>query len=667
MCRIEERVYIGADGHRSKFEDAYPCDKARHGRLCAKVKKRTTEYYPKKGTVGRNDTPSPINPPTPTGPGTYLVEQRRPSSSSSRPSTSDKMAMKPLIIEIGSKNDKGKKYASISVSGKNSKRISIGSGSIDDMAVDSPGSDASHTVRTGYPEASLPAHPAAYGHSDGYNTTPTISRGHGYHHRHTSSTSSYTGSSQTPSLYVTSDPDYDSPGKTRDTRLPPAIHNSSSAVPPSPSKSRGAIGISSGGYNITVVSPKDRSYDAVASDSLSAADYHDFADRSASSHAGSGASGKSRRPRDPEPPRKKRDEERRRQEETDRETADARAKDENAKQVRFVLGRAEGRAKERSETLLAEKEKQRAIEREEARRRERQDREDEAANERKKEKTRVPASNSSSKRPTQTRRSSKTMTAAEAEEQRRLLAADLGQMQGESMLAEARDREERSALLRQQQQDPGYYNPRAGGMPSNSSSLVRGDSVKRRGSISGADARPILTRSNSTSARRTSIVQPNPPQLNTQVQPGYSRPSARNHAPPPVSFPSNFNTRPTSSRRPSFSAPENPFAAPPTRGSGSSIDNPFVPAPQVLSPPVQVHQDPWDARSMRDALPTTRQTPDGRYTMDRRGADVLSGVGTHSAAREATRAMGRVAGFAHDFETDSEDEPTTHGHGRRRH
>ncbi|KAH7062919.1 hypothetical protein BKA63DRAFT_189057 [Paraphoma chrysanthemicola] len=657
MCRVEERVYISADGHRSKFEDAFPCDKARHGRLCAKVKKRTTEYYPKKGTIGRNDTPSPINPPTPTGAGTYLVEQRRPSSSSSRPSTSDKMAIKPIIIEIGSKNDKGKKYASISVSGKNSKRISIGSGSIDDVAIDSPGSDASHTVRTGYPEASLPAHPTAYGHSDGYNTTPTITRGHGYHHRHTSSTSSYTGSSQTPSLYVTSDPDYDSPGKTRDTRLPPAIHNSSSAVPPSPSKSRGAIGISSGGYNITVVSPKDRSHDAFASESLSAADYHDFADRSASSHASSGASGKSRRPRDPELPRKKRDEERRRQEETDRETT---------KQVRFKLGRAEGRAEERPETLLVGKEKQREIEREEAHRRERQDREDDAAKERRKEKTRVPASNSSSKRPTQTRRLSKTLTAAEVEEQRRLLAADLGQMQGESMLAEARDREERSALLRQQQQEPSYYNPRAGGMPGNSTGLVHRDSVTRRGSISGADARPILTRSNSTSARRASIVQPNPPQLNTQVQLGPSRPSARSHAPPPVSFPSNFNTRPTTARRPSFSAPENPFAAPPTRGSGSSIDNPFVPAPQVLSPSVKVHQDPWDARSMHDALPTPRQTSDGRYTMDRRGADVISGVGTHSAAREATRAMSRVAGYAHDYETDSDEEPT-HGHARRRH
>ena len=650
------------------FEDAYPCDKARHGRLCAKVKRRTTEYYPKKGTIARNDTPSPINPPTPTGTGTYLVQQRRPSSSSGRPSTSDKTkAIKPeIIIEFPSRNDKSKKYPSISVSGKASKRISIGSGSIDDVAVESPGSDASHTIRTGYPEASLPPHPAAYGHADGYNTPPTISRGHGYHHRHTSSTSSYTGSSQPPSLYVTSDPDYDSPTKTRDARLPPAIHHSSSGAPSSPSKPRGQTSISSGGYNITLVTPNDRTHDTHASESLYAADYHDFADRSASSHASSGASGKSRRPRDSEQPRKKKDEERRRQEQMDREDAETRAKDENVKQVRFELGRAESRAKERAETLLAEKEKQRAADREETRRRERQEREDEAARERKKEKIKVPAGNSSSKRLSQSRRSSKTLTAAEAEEQRRLLAADLGQMQGESLLAEARDREERNALLRQQQQDPSYYNPRTGGMSGNGSGLVRRDSVTRRGSISATDARPTLTRANSTSTRRTSIVQPNPPQINTQVQPGYTRtPSARTHAPPPVSFPSNFNTRPPSARRPSFSSQENPFAAPPTRGSGSSIDNPFVPAPQVLSPSVTVHQDPWDARTMRDALPNTRQTSDGRYTMERRGADVINSAGTHSAAREATRAMGRVAGFAHDYETDSDDD-VTQGHARRR-
>ncbi|KAF2029712.1 hypothetical protein EK21DRAFT_67159 [Setomelanomma holmii] len=638
MCRVEERVYVSADGHRSKFEDTFPCDKASRGRLCANVKKRTTEYYPKKNVISRHDTPSPVNPPTPTGTSTYLVQKRRPSSSSGRPSTGDKTkAFKPeLIIEFGSKNDKSKKYPSISLSSTASKRISIGSGSIDDVAVESPGSDASHTIRTGYPEAALPPSATPYGHSDGYNTTPTFSRGHGYHHRHNSSTSSYTGSSRTPSLYVTSDPDYDSPTNTREARV--TIHNpSTTGAPSSPSRARGHTSTGSGGYNITVMAPRNSAQDAHTSEGLFATDYP--ADRSASSKASSGASSKSRRVREPEQPRRKKDEERR----------------QNVKQVRFELGRAESRAKERAETQYAEHEKQRALDREEARR-QKQVRDDEAARERKKKETRVPASNSSTKRPSQSRRSSKTYTPAEAEEiQRRLLAADLGQMHGESLAAQARETQERRAELIQQQQDTSYYNPRTGGMSSNATSLTHRDSVTRRGSVSSADPRPVLGRSNSSS-RRTSVVQPNPPQINTQVQQGYTRPpSARTHAPPPVSFPSNFNTRPPSARRPSFSAQENPFAAPPTRGSGSSIS-----APHVASPSVTVHQDPWDARTMREALPTTRQTSDGRYTMERRG------TGTHSAAQEATRAMGRAAGYAHEeYVTDSDDEPT-HGHARRK-
>jgi len=210
MCRVEERVYISAEGHRSKFEDTFPCDKARGGRLCAKVKKRTTEYYPKKAIAPRNDTPSPINPPTPTGPGTYLVQQRCPSSSSGRPVSRDRP--KSIIIEFGGKGNRSSKHAD--------KRTSLGASSGEDIALESPGSDGSHPVRTGYPEAPLPQ-------LDSYSTTPTIS--HGYHHRHTSSSSSYTGSSRTPSLYVTSDPDCDSPANTRSTRPTPAIHNSTSA------------------------------------------------------------------------------------------------------------------------------------------------------------------------------------------------------------------------------------------------------------------------------------------------------------------------------------------------------------------------------------------------------------------------------------------------------
>ncbi|KAF2824136.1 hypothetical protein CC86DRAFT_51040 [Ophiobolus disseminans] len=653
MCRVEERVYISADGHRSKFEDTFPCDKSRKGRLCADVKKRTTEYYPKKGSIARSDTPSPINPPTPTGSGAYIVQPRRPSSSGGRPSTRDgQKALKPeIIIEFGGSKSKGKKYPSVSVSTKAYKRSSLGASSNDDMiAVDSPGSDVSNTVHTGFIEAPL----APYGHSDGYGATPAVP--HSYHHRHTSSTSSYTGSSRTPSLYITSDPELESTTTTRNTRLPPAIHNPSNTfAPSSPSKSRANAGTSSNSYNTTVITP--HGVESRTADGYLTHDYQDMGDRSASSRASSGASGKSRRGKEPERTGRRKDDERKRQEELAREVAESLAQ-ENKKQVRFEVGRAESRATERAENLLAQKEKDRAAVREEARQREQQQRDDEAARERKRERERskIVPSNSTVKRQSGSRRGSMTMTRAERDEQQRLLAADLDRMQNETRAAEAREQAERAATLRQQQQDTSYYNPRTGGMPSSSSGLVRRDSQSRRNSFT-SEVRPNLGRSNSHS-RRTSIIQPNPPQINTQVaQTGYARPpSARTHQPPPVSFPSNFNnntTRPPSARRPSFSSQELPFTAPSARGSGSSMDNPFA-AP--LSPPTIIHQDPWDARSMVDALPAPSRQTDGRYTMQRRGEDVLS-----SAAQRASRALNRSA-----FESDSDDNEVTHGHGRRR-
>ncbi|KAH7382428.1 hypothetical protein DE146DRAFT_226763 [Phaeosphaeria sp. MPI-PUGE-AT-0046c] len=650
MCRVEERIYISAEGHRSKFEDSFPCDKARNGKLCSKVKRRTTEYFPKRAIVPRDDTPSPINPPTPTGTGTgtYLVQQRRPSSSGGRPSTRD--GQKTIIIDFGPKSHKSKKYTSGS-----SKRSSIGA-AYDDVTVESPGSDASHTIRTGLPEAPLPPQ-ATYGHSDAYTTAPTIS--HGYHHRHTSSTSSYTGSSRPPSLYVTSDADYDPPSNTRGTRLPPAIHNPSTVgAPSSPGRSRTHGGTTSANYNLNVVTP-GYIREPPLPDTLSALDYQDFADRSGSSYASSGSASKIRRVKESDQPRKKRDEERRRQE----------SEAENIKQVRFELGRAESRANERNETLLAEKEKQRAVERDEGHRRkekERQEREREreraeeaAAKSRKKERLPPVINMSSSKRPAGSRRGSMTMTPAQQEEQRRLLAAELGHMQGESRATEAREREERAAFLQQKQQDPSYYNPRTVGTSSDTS-LTRRDSQSRRGSIS-SDARPtMLGRSNS---RRTSISQPNPPAINTKVASGLTQPSARAHAPPPLSFPSKFNTRPTSARRSSFSSQDLPFT-PSARSSATNIENPFATAASGMP----VNSDPWDARNLREALPapTSRQASDGRYTIQRRGEDVIKASGTHSAAREATRMMARAARYEGEYVTDSDDE-ITHGHGRRAH
>jgi hypothetical protein len=201
-------------------------------------------------------------------------------------------------------------------------------------------------------------------------------------------------------------------------------------------------------------------------------------------------------------------------------------------------------------------------------------------------------------------------------------------------------------------------------MPSNNPTMTRRDSLSRRGSVT-AETRPTnLGRMNSS--RRTSVVQPNPPPVNTQLAQNYAQsPSARTRQPPPVSFPSNFSTRQVTTRRPSLSAQENPFLTPATHAPVSNLENPFAPAQVILSPSNTVHQDPWDARNMREALPPHHQIPDGRYASQHRGEDAYKVITSHIAAQQATRSMRTAAGCDYAYVTDSEDEGT-HGHGRGR-
>ncbi|OAL45820.1 hypothetical protein IQ07DRAFT_614726 [Pyrenochaeta sp. DS3sAY3a] len=642
MCRVEERIYIGADGHRSKFEESFPCDKSRGGRLCSKVKRRTSEYYPKNGTKVRDDTPSPINPPTPTGTGTYITQERRPSATVVRPSTRD--GKREIVIEFGGKKGKSSKYPSVSVSTGTYKRSSMGGSSIgsNDVAIESPGSDASNTIRTGFPDAPLPPS-AIYGSSV---ATPTVAHGH---HRQTSSTSSFTGSSRTPSLYITSDPDYDSPVTYRTGRNngPPIVHNPTVGAAPS-SPSRNQPGLSSG-YRTTVVAPHGLapgfSQETHTPDGLFPLDYAEFADRSASSHASSGAPENTRRPKSSDERRKKKeaDDLRKLQEEVDRKFAEELAKEENVKQKERERLDREERDEARRQTL-------KDLER----------REREEQGKAKKEKSKPPT-NDFTRQPTRGRRNS--MTQAQVDEQRRLIAAETAHMQGERDIADARDREERLATARLQQEAPGYWDPRGGdrNLASNSSNSTVTTSLARRNSVTSSAA-PGLARSNSK--RRTSIIQPNPP-VAIAPQTYSSRPSARREG-PPVSFPSNFNQeyiRPTSARRNSVSL-DNPFAAPPTRGpaplplgsvpprgSGSSVDNPFAPT-SALSPTAPA--DPWDLRTVQDALPPTRDA-ESRYNLKQRGEAVISRATPHSRAQQATRAMGRAAGFEDDYEDDSDE------------
>ncbi len=731
MCRIEERIYVRADGNRSKFEETFHCDKARGGRLCAKVNRRTTEYYPKNATLTRDDTPSPINPPTPNSPGTYLVQQRRPSGTVARPSTRDgqKVVKPEIIIEFGSKKGKSSKYPSISVSNGTYKRSSMGASSVasSDAAVESPGSDASHTIRTGFPDAPL-SPSVAFSHNDGFISSPDASRGN---RRHTSSVSSYTtSSSRTPSLYVTSDPDYDSPTGHSTERYPTIVHNPPTIISTSSSPSRKPSGTPTT-YRIELVSPQGS-----AQESRTPAGFTplDLSDRSSSSYASSVDAESTRRgkDRDREDRRKKKEEERRRQEELDRLVAERLAATENVKQVRFELGRAEARDHARQEATLAEKERRRGEDREEARRRKEEERkklelEDQARmkeereqtrikeerereqarmkeereqarireereqaqarakeereqtrakeereqtrkkadrDERKKEKSTKSSEKRSSKQSTELVKPS--MTQAQLEERARLLAAEGLYMQGEREAAEAREREERASFIQQQEQ-PGYYDPRGGNRSlSHEQSVGRRPSVSRRNSVNTRDA-PALGRSNSS--RRTSVVQASPP---SQSQQGYSarQPNVRASG-PPVSFPAGFNQEyrapAPSARRPAY-AQENPFAAPPTRGSGSSIDNPFISTPSVISSSGSA-PDPWDVRVVQDSLPSTRQAPvrvvqealpSARQSSTKQSSHQQRGdrMSVHSAAaaRQATRAMGRATGYEDDYDSSDSSE-----------
>jgi hypothetical protein len=591
MCRIEESVEFSPEGRPLTSSRIRLCDKARNKRPCRDATViPPPRYNPKRGSLSRDDTPSPVNPPTPTNTGTYLVQTRRPSGSGSRPSTRDgqRPINNEIIIQIGSKKDKGKKYPRISVSSKPYDRSSIGSVGSHDVAVDSVGSDASYTYRTGFPEAPLPP-PATFDQHTSYLTTPTVPYGH--NSRLTPSASS----SQTPSLYVASDVEYDPPSTQRSTRRSATvIHNPPALTPSSPQRQGGTL---SGSYRTAKVAPRE----TYTVDHPHPLDYDAFADHSNSSYDSSGVPQVARRVRGGEE-RQRQTKPGRHQEESERRAAEERDKAESDRHVHFELGRAESRAKERAERHIAEKDKDRALAREEARRAKEEERlrqekkelEEKRSHDRKKEKSSPPAVDYTKKRPSGTRRLSSSMTTAQLADQQRLIEAEKQQMRSERQIAEAREREEDLAArkIQQQEKQPGYWDPRGGdrSLSTRRGSMTRHDSV-------ASNMRPVgLTRT--PSKRRTSVSQPNPPTLDTQVSPESYRPSSsRKRAPPPLSFPANFNqdyARPPSARRPSFGQ-ENPFAA------------------SSMMSPSSASQDPWDLRNVESTLPSSRPLGDGRY------------------------------------------------------
>ncbi|USP74708.1 uncharacterized protein yc1106_01982 [Curvularia clavata] len=611
MCRMEgDRIY--------------PCDKARSGRPCRDVRRVPTSYIHQRGS-SRDDTPSPVNPPTPTSSGTYLTTRRRPSNSGSRPSTRDGPRINPeIIIEFGSKKGKSSKYPSVSVSAKTHKRHSSGSFGSNDAAVDSGESEASYTIRTGFPEAPLP--PSAFDQPSTFLSTPS----HGLYPRHTPSASS----SQTPSLLVPSETDLNPSAARRSTRPSATVIHHATTEPASPTRPQ--PGLSTGSYKTKRVVPSDLPQITQTPTSSHPLDYDQYADHSGSSRASSGIAEASRPAKNTSQRRKKSSEDNFFKD-VSRRLAEDVEKSENERHVRFELDRYEARERERAERKLAEKEKDRAAIREEERERkrlerleqekkereerkrlerleqeererkrlerleqeererkrldrleqEKKEREEQRARDRKKEKSKPPTTDNT-KRPSSSRRMSSMMTPQEQAEQQRLLEADALFMQGEKQAAEAREREERRAAARQQQESSAYYDPRGGDR-----SLSSANPSKPRRDSAASITRPSGL-VNASSRRRPSISQPSPPTSSAQLPTDYStRPqTTRVRAPPPLSFPKNFNQdygRPPSARRPSLTP-----------------DNPFLSA-SVASPTA----DPWDLRNMDSALPSTR-TSDGR-------------------------------------------------------
>lgn len=85
-----------------------------------------------------------------------------------------------------------------------------------------------------------------------------------------------------------------------------------------------------------------------------------------------------------------------------------------------------------------------------------------------------------------------------------------------------------------------------------------------------------------------------------------------------------------------------------------------------MSQSATIHQDPWDMRAARDALPSARQSADGRYVAEQRTHDYgRHPSSSHYAARQATRAMRGATQYDDEYALSSEEE-MTHGHGRMR-
>lgn len=550
--------------------------------MCSNPKFRSTEY------------PDPSSSPAPSSPLTPTHNARtRPGSTSSRPSTRDGpiSSLKPEIhIEIGSKKGKGKSYVpTVTVNMGKGKRTSTGS----TYTYESPGSDASHTLRTGYPDISPPS--VSPGH-DGLR--PRLG-----HRRNASSEESIPGTFRVAPGYHSSS-EYDTPSLATGTTATssssrPIIHNSQRHATSPAETTRGQAGTPSSLYRTTEFVPREV--------------YTETSAREERSQRPTPSYGNSVAPEITEAREKQRAETRRRQEALNREHAAAQLREEHAKHVRFEKDRGKLRAEERAQNSYALHEQRRAEERERSRQQETKEREAQAARDATKRSKPVTTTKSP-------RRGSVSLAAAQAAEQQRLVAADELRMQQERKRIEALEREEQMqqrpilqerqpSSLQERQQDPRHYDPRG-------PSAVPG--VTRRNSVTGQA--PALGRSNS--------------KRGVAPQPREERQQPRQSRPPPVSFynnPSARNDLPQArERRPSSSYGAQPFAQT---------------APNA---------DPWDVRSMGQALPQH-----GQALPSARGPGVGHNFPQPQAnfahPQQATHRMNQ-AFYTGEYETDSEDD-----------
>lgn len=415
----------------------------------------------------------------------------------------------------------------VSITTGKSKRESSGSAS----AHDSAGSEASGTVRTGFPHVSPPFPNSGHG-----SLRPQAG-----HHRNPSSDESILSSNRTSQVYHNSS-DYDTPSLATGTTASssstrPVIHHAPrGAMPAQINTTLGQANGPAGLYHTKEYAPIEVYTETTARTERS--------QRPTSSY---GAAEKTERV-----------EARRRH-----EASAPQAQEETAKHVRFSeKDRGKLRAEERAQNSYALYEKQRAEERERLREQDRRDREAQAAKDEAKKRTKqVPAAKptrraSVSKGASQAAEKQR-LAAFEAAEQQRLVAADEAHMQHERLRTEAIERDEQMAQQYQQRpayqervpsfhersQDPRLYDQRA---------TNAAPGIARRGSYSSSK------RGEAPQARE-SRQQRQPPVSYYNAAPRGELPQAREP------------------RRPSFSQPSAPT-------------------------------DPWDVRSVGQALPDARST-----------------------------------------------------------